>query len=166
MKRNLIILSATALLAFVAYTGGNANNAVAPTFSGKTAEGRLINLADYKGKVVLLDFWASWCAPCREEFPFLVKLHEKAKKGNFTVIAINVDTEVAKMKSFLSKLEAQPSFPIISDTQGKIPEMFALKGMPTTILIDKKGVVRYRHTGFTEVEKEKLVAEVKTLMVE
>lgn len=166
MKRNILIGGATLLLAFAVYAGSNTTNTAAPAFTGKTAEGRLINLADYKGKVVLLDFWASWCGPCREEFPFLVKLHEKAKKGAFTVIAINVDTEAAKMKEFLSQLETQPSFPVISDAQGKIPAMFEIKGMPTTILIDKKGVIRYRHTGFTEVEKEKLVDEVKTLMVE
>jgi len=166
MKRNLLILSALALLCALAFAGSNPMNTAAPTFSGKTAEGQIINLADYKGKVVLLDFWASWCAPCREEFPFLVKLHEKAKRGNFSVIAVNVDTEIEKMKEFLSKLETQPSFPVISDAQGRIPAMFDLKGMPTTILIDKKGVVRYRHTGFTEVEKEKLVEEVKSLLVE
>ncbi len=166
MKRFLLTFSAMMLFATTTIAGGNTTNATAPTFSGKTAEGLLINLADYKGKVVVLDFWTSGCGPCREGFPFLMKLHEKAKRGAFTVIAVNIDADAAKLKEFLSEQKSQPSFPIIADAQGKIPALFDLKSMPTTILIDKKGVIRYRHTSFTQVEKEKLTAEVKTLLVE
>lgn len=139
-------------------------NTSALDFTGKTADGKVVKLSDFKGKVVLLDFWASWCKPCKEEFPFLVKLHNKLKNKNFTVLAVNVDVELGRMQNFLSKQKAQPEFPIIFDQGGALPRLYDVEGMPTTVLIDQKGIIRYRHTGFTKVEKKKIVEEVVALM--
>lgn len=141
-------------------------NTPAPTFSAETVEGQPLNLADYKGKVVLLNFGASHSAPSRAEFSFLVKLHEKAKRGAFTVIAINRDTNAEKLKTFLAQLETWPSFPIINDTEGKISKLFEIKNLPATLLLDKQGLMRYRRVGFAEEEKEKLGEEVRNLLVE
>lgn len=141
-------------------------NTPAPAFSAQTVEGLPFNLSDYKGKVVLLNFGASHSAPARAEFPFLVKLHEKAKRGAFTVIAINSEANAARLKTVLVQLEAQPSFPLINDAEGKISALFKIKNLPTTILIDKQGLMRYRRAGFAEEEKEKLGEEVRNLLVE
>lgn len=161
MKQVIFILSAVILTG--ASMAGNKYPA-APQFVGKTLDGREIRLADYQGKVVLLDFWASWCGPCKQEFPFLVELHRRLKGRNFTVLAINVDTEVAKMQAFLAGQKQAPEFPIISDAKGKIPPLFDLQGMPTTVLIDQNGVVRYRHTGFKEQDKQAIINEIKKLL--
>jgi len=162
MKRILLVLCA-GFVAF-AFAPRNEINTAALDFTGKTADGKVVKLSDFKGKVVLLDFWASWCGPCKEEFPFLVKLHDKLKKKNFTVLAVNVDIELEKMQNFLSKQKAQPAFPIVFDQQGALPRLYDVEGMPTTVLIDQKGIIRYRHTGFTKVEKKKIVEEVVALM--
>lgn len=139
-------------------------NSRAPQFSGKTLKGKYLKLSDFKGKVVLLDFWASWCGPCKQEFPFLVKLHEKLKDKDFTVLAINVDTELDNAVAFLARQKTKPGFPIIYDKAGKLPALYKVGGMPTTVLIDKNGVVRYRQIGFKEDDAEKIYEKIKSIL--
>lgn len=139
-------------------------NSPAPGFTGKTLSGTALNLADYKGKVVLLDFWASWCGPCKKEFPFLMQLREKTRNQPFEIITINVDTDVKKMMGFLKDQKRKPNFPVVMDPAGKLPEMYGVEGMPTTVLIDANGIIRYRHTGFVDSDKAKFVREIKSLL--
>jgi len=136
----------------------------APEIVGKTHDGKTVRLSDFRGKVVLIDFWASWCGPCKEEFPFLVQLHEKLKHKNFTVLAVNVDTEIEDMANFIAKQKVKPSFPIIVDPEGKIAERYKLKGMPTTVMVDKQGNIRYRHTGFKPEDKKRIIKEIMSLL--
>lgn len=121
---------------------------LAPNFKGNTADGKEIKLSDYAGKVVLIDFWASWCPPCREEMPELIKFYNAHGDSLFELIAINIDKEPANMKAFVDKLFPKPGFPILSDTDQQIPALFNIQSMPTTIFLDKKGNIRYRHDGF------------------
>lgn len=140
--------------------------ASAPDFKGITPSGEVIKLSDYKGKVVLLDFWASWCTPCREEFPFLIDLYNENKGKDFIVLAINLDEQLADMKKFISKLGTKVPFPVIVDKEGKIPAIYNVEAMPTSIFIDKRGVMRYRHRGFTESHKQRYIKELKILLSE
>lgn len=119
-------------------------------FNGMTSDGKEIKLSAYQGKVVLIDFWASWCLPCREEMPELIKFYRAYKDSNFELIAINIDNEKDNMQHFLDKLFPKPAFPIIADNSQKIPALFDIEAMPTTIFIDKKGKIRYRHDGFKQ----------------
>ena len=121
---------------------------MAPDFKGKTLGGKEIKLSDYLGKVVLIDFWASWCPPCREEMPELIKFYKTHKDTAFELIAVNIDNESENMQRFLDKLNPKPGFPIIVDNKQEIPSLFDIEAMPTTIFIDKKGKVRFRHDGF------------------
>ena len=141
-------------------------DSVAPNFSGYTASDTSIQLSDYIGKVVLIDFWASWCGPCRKEMPFLVELHEQFRKFGFEIIAINIDDEIKNMQGFISKLEKKPAFPILIDHKKKNPELYEIKAMPTTIFVDKKGKIRFWHNGFKESHQEKYIRELKTLLNE
>jgi thiol-disulfide isomerase/thioredoxin len=145
LKYFLIVL----LTSFI--TNGNCQekeNFLAPNFTGKTAEGKEIKLSDYKGKVVLIDFWASWCPPCREEMPELIKFYKAHKNDKFEIIAVNIDNDSKNMQSFLDKLFPKPEFPILADNEKQIPELFNIEAMPTTIFIDKQGNIRFRHDGF------------------
>ena len=123
-------------------------NISAPDFKGKTLQGKEIKLSDYFGKVVLIDFWASWCPPCREEMPELIKFYKTNKDSQFEIIAVNIDNEKDNMQRFLDKLSSKPEFPIILDKDKQIPPLFNIEAMPTTIFIDKKGKIRFRHDGF------------------
>ena len=138
----------------------------APDFSGKTGDGKDVKLSDYQGKVVLLDFWASWCAPCLKEMPFLVEFYEQNQDAEFMVIAINIDDKAANMNKFLQKLKTGVPFSVIHDAQKVIPPLYNPEAMPTTVFIDKKGIIRYRHTGFKDSYKEEFAQELATLLAE
>lgn len=98
------------------------------------------------GQVVYIDFWASWCKPCRKSFPWMNKMQQKYAGQGLQIIAINLDTEEALAKAFLEKVPAQ--IPIVYDPEGKIASDYQLLGMPSSYLIDKKGNIRFSHKGF------------------
>jgi thiol-disulfide isomerase/thioredoxin len=141
-------------------------NSPAPDFEGKTIKGKELKLSNYRGKVVLIDFWASWCPPCREEMPELVKFYNTHNNPDFQMIAVNIDNKSENMEHFLDKLFPQPEFPIVVDNQQKIPSLFNIEAMPTTIFIDKKGNIRYRHDGFKDSYVNDFNTELKQLLKE
>lgn len=104
------------------------------------------DLSQYRGKVVYLDFWASWCAPCKLSFPFLQKLQAYYAGRNFVILAVNVDHDRAKADAFLRA--AGGNLPIVYDTTGVIARTFNVKAMPTSVVIGTDGRVRYVHSGF------------------
>ncbi len=142
------------------------NSSPIPDFTGKTSSEKEIKLSDYRGKVVLLDFWASWCPPCREEMPDLIKFYRKHKSPEFELIAVNIDNDTENMNHFLEKLFPRPDFPIIVDNNQKIPALFNIEAMPTSIFIDKKGTIRFRHDGFKESYLEDYNSELTQLLKE
>ncbi|OFI36293.1 redoxin [Alteromonas lipolytica] len=123
-----------------------------------------VNLSDYKGQVVYLDFWASWCKPCQRSFPWMNEMQAKYGDKGFTVIAINLDSERKLADSFLSKLPAH--FPVAYDPEGESAQAYKLKGMPTSYLIDKAGNLRIAHQGFHVEKQSKYEQEIQGLMAE
>lgn len=103
-------------------------------------------LSDFNGKVVLLDFWASWCGPCRASFPWMNKVMKRYKGMGFEVVAINLDQEVKLATEFLNQVPA--NFTVLQDEASVMPEAYGLIGMPSSYLIDKKGRLRAVHIGF------------------
>ncbi|TAL70893.1 MAG: TlpA family protein disulfide reductase [Bacteroidetes bacterium] len=136
----------------------------APDFSGVTIDGREMKLSEFKGRVILLDFWASWCAPCQKELPYLMQLFDDNDDKNFMIIAVNIDKKIEQAQKFLDKLKEKAHFPIIWDSKSVIPALYKIESMPTTIFIDKTGVIRYIHTGFTDSSKEILKQELEELL--
>ena len=137
-----------------------------PLFSGKTANGESVSISDYKGKVTVVDFWASWCRPCKEEFPFLIELNNNYSEKGFAFLAVNLDEEIANMNNFLKKYSKDINFKIITDPDSKIANQFNIEAIPSTFVLDKKGVLRYMHVGFSPGDKEKFKTEIETLLSE
>ena len=164
MKRYVVFLLLLMYIGIV--SAGDLVGKTAPGFSGKDIDGKEINLSDYKGKVVLLDFWASWCIPCREEFPFLVDFYREHQKDPFMVLAVSIDDKEENMRNFLKKNYASHVFPVIFDRDKSIPPLYELESMPTSIFIDKKGIIRYIHTGFNDTRKKEFQTELSTLLRE
>lgn len=121
-----------------------------------------LDLAGHKGKVVYLDFWASWCKPCRESFPWMNGLLDKYPSDRFTVITINLDAETSEMHRFLGKVPAQ--FDIYHDPSGSIAAKFQLEGMPTSYLIDVDGKVVRKHIGFYTGKMKEYEREIEALL--
>ena len=113
--------------------------------SSAYAEG--LELAQYRGKIVYLDFWASWCEPCRKSFPFMKKLHEELGDEGLVVVAVNVDSERKAAAAFLRRFPV--NFELVFDPQGKIAGAYDLAGMPASFLLDRDGKTIYSHLGFS-----------------
>ncbi len=116
-------------------------------------------LQSLQGRVVYVDFWASWCAPCREALPALDALYRKHGDAGFTVVAVNVDTERDAALGLLKRLSL--SYPVVFDPAGVWPETFGLRGMPSGYLLDRTGVVRFIKTGYQAKDLPKLVAAIE-----
>ena len=121
-----------------------------------------VELSDYRGKVVYLDFWASWCPPCLVSLPVLEELRQEFPESEFQVIAVNVDRQPAKARSFLAKRKI--GYPSATDPDGRIPEKFGIETMPTSFLIDRQGIVRHVHRGFRKGDVDDLRGRIRALL--
>jgi len=122
----------------------------------------VLDLGALHGKVVYVDFWASWCAPCLESFPWMNRIQEDFGPDGLVVIGVNVDHEHADAERFLKQHAAH--FHVIFDPQGLAPEKFGVQRMPTSLLVDRHGEVRLRHEGFRLVDRESLEQQIRALI--
>ena len=136
----------------------------APIIEAPARDGSEFSLEALRGEVVYLDFWASWCPPCRAAMPALDALHERLGERGFSVIGINVDHS---RDAALRMLKSVPvDFPIVFDPEGHWAARYALPGMPSGFLVDRKGIVRYRHEGYSAGDVPALKQEIERLLEE
>ncbi|WP_236559614.1 TlpA family protein disulfide reductase [Colwellia sp. 20A7] len=140
----------------------NAQNIEQPTVSSQTMLEQA--LLEHKGKVVYIDFWASWCVPCRKSFPWMNAIQDKYKQQGFTVVSINLDANKALAEKFLIEMPA--SFPVIYDPRGKIAKHFDIQGMPSSMLIGRDGKIKLRHTGFFTNKIKQYQQEIEQFLTE
>jgi thiol-disulfide isomerase/thioredoxin len=153
-----MLMSATCLTANATDVGQPAPQFTLPTLK----QDQPTALKQYAGKVVYLDFWASWCAPCRTSFPLLNKLHEKLKAKGFEVVAINLDEDKANAEKFLKEFPV--GFSVLRDAKGEWADQFVVESMPTSFIIDKNGVVQNIHHGFTSDDIKELEEKITKLL--
>ncbi len=157
------ILLATVALSFSVSVMAVSVGDMAPNFKLQNIEtGKMEGLKKYRGRVVYLDFWASWCGPCRQSLPLLNGLRKELKRKGFEVVAVNLDENTDDAKAFLKQFPAE--YPILIDAEGKVPEKYSLPGMPTSFLIDKQGRVQGIHTGFKPEDMKGIRKDVISLL--
>jgi len=157
-----ILLMAGLLLSvnsFATAVGGSA-----PDFTLKSKSGKNIKLSEHRGDVVMINFWASWCGPCRQEMPALEQLYRKYKDLGFVILGVNIDDDSNNAISMLNK--SPVSFPILFDKNKKTSELYDVKAMPTTYLIDRNGNLRYLHKAYKPGYEVKYAEQIKTLVRE
>lgn len=133
---------------------------IAPDFTLNDMDDKPHALHDYRGKVVLINFWATWCPPCRKEMPALEALYQKLGSESFAVLAVNQWEDADHVFAYTGDLNVFPTFPILFDPESAISEKYGVKGLPTSFLIDKKGQLVYRAVGgrdFDHAEVERLI---------
>jgi len=136
----------------------------APDFTLKSAQGNNIKLSEHRGEVVLINFWASWCGPCRQEMPLLDELHSKYEPLGFTMLGVNVEEDSSVAQLMLSELNV--NFPILFDTENSVSESYAVDAMPTTIIIDRDGKVQYIHRGYKPGDEHKYQDAIRRIIRE
>ena len=160
--RNSIIRIAIAVLAiysFISPSSAYASEAPGFTLPGQN---RTIQLSQYKGKVVYLDFWASWCEPCKRSFPWMNELQEQYGENGFEIIAVNLDESRTDAEAFLQKMPAK--FDVAFDKSGKTAEAYNLKAMPSSFLIDRDGKLVHKSLGYRAEEKKILEKKIQQLV--
>jgi peroxiredoxin len=119
----------------------------AANFTLKSASGENIRLSEYVGQVVLINFWASWCGPCRQEMPELEQIQQRYSQLGFTVFGVNVEQDREMADKVLRDIPV--SFPILFDDTNAVSELYGVDAMPATVLVDRNGVIRHMHRGYT-----------------
>ncbi len=166
MKRKIILslsaifLSAVLQAAFV--------NDPAPLFSLKDLSGKEIALKNFQGKdIVFVNFWASWCPPCKQEFPELNELANEYKGHGLQVLAINLDKSQERVEKFLEKMKIKPdALTILLDPKSEVVSSYVARSMPSSFIVDKKGIIRFVHFGYSDKDPVKWRQEIDQLLTE
>ena len=139
-------------------------NKPAPDFTLKSLSGQNLNLTEQRGKITVINFWASWCGPCRKEMPILQSFHEKYTDLGVQVWGVNVEQENQAGRDFISKVNV--NFPILFDDKNTLSALYQVDAMPTTVVVDRSGQVRYVFRGYKDGYEKKYAKAIKKLIRE
>lgn len=169
------VLAAVAVLAAIGWTqrdrfGPADVDSRAPNFTARSLDGKPVSLASFRGRVVLLNIWATWCAPCVWEMPALERLYRELRSEGFVVVAVSVDADApaglespaAKVRAFVE--ERDLSFPVLLDPAGTVQRLYQVVGLPTTVLIDREGRIRSKFLGPARWDEMPHAARVRRLL--
>jgi peroxiredoxin len=162
MLRSILLLIASSLTVSSLSAGelrGPAHN-----FTLQSRTGEVISLADLKGEVVMVNFWATWCGPCRKEMPHLEALHQRYSDLGFTLLGVNVEEDSSGADEFLA--ETPVSFPILFDPGNEVSKLYDVVAMPSTVMIDRNGNMRYIHHGYKDGYESEYQTQIRALLRE
>ena len=153
--------------AVFAVVAGTASSAIAPAttapdFTLHAMGGPNLRLKEQRGRVVMVNFWATWCGPCRQEMPQLNRLYEKYKSSGFVLLGVNVDDDTSKAAEVATKLGV--TFPVLLDTEKTVSKLYDLSTMPSTVIIDRDGKVRYVHRGYLAGYEDNYEKQIRELL--
>jgi thiol-disulfide isomerase/thioredoxin len=161
-------LLAALLLAAALATGparaGTELSLPAPAFELPTRAGAQVALQDLRGQVVMINFWASWCGPCRQEFPVLEQMYRKYRPLGFTLLAVNVESDPADAERFLAGVPV--TFPVAFDADNRVSGAYGVSAMPTTLIVDRKGRVRWMHRAYKPGDEDEYLNRIRALLKE
>lgn len=158
-----LLLGLAGLLATISVNAVDLNDTV-PDFTLKAMDGTNLRLEELRGQVVLINFWASWCGPCRQEMPILQKIHDRYEPMGFTVLGVNVDEKQDKARRIVERLDV--SFPLLLDTEQYVSEAYEVNAMPFSVLVGRDGKINYIHRGYKPGDENLYVNRLKQLLRE
>ena len=138
----------------------------APAFQLTGRGGKAIDLSQFKGQVVMINFWATWCGPCRQEMPLLEDIYKKYKPMGFTMLGVNVEPDTKDAEAWLGKLPKPVTFPIAFDVDSKVSKLYKVETMPSTVIVDRKGNVRVLHRGYKTGDENVYLTQIRSLLKE
>ena len=137
---------------------------VAPDFALKSSTGENLRLSEYRGNVVMINFWATWCGPCRQEMPLLDELYTRYERVGFSLLGVNIDDDSRRAMQMIEDLGV--SFPVLFDARKEVSKLYEVEAMPVTVLVDREGNVRYVHHGYKPGYEDKYLDQVRSLLRE
>ena len=162
MKNRIAVIAAALAIGLPALAGPS--GAPAPQFTLSARSGRDVSLTQYHGQVVMINFWASWCGPCRQEMPLLESIYKKYNKLGFTLLGVNVEPDSQAADDWL---QATPvTFPILYDKESKVSKLYDVAGMPSTVIIDRSGKLRVLHQGYKPGDENEYLDSIRSLIRE
>jgi thiol-disulfide isomerase/thioredoxin len=144
--------------------GSSAAAGPAPDFTLPARGGTNLSLSQYKGQVVMINFWATWCGPCRQEMPLLDAMYKKYKGMGFTLIGVNVEPDSKAAEKFLQGMPV--TFPVAFDAESRVSKLYNVQGMPSTVIVDRKGNARVLHKGYRPGDENLYLDQVRKLIRE
>ncbi len=159
-----LLLACLALVASGIAAAAAVPGSPAPALVLPARDGGKVDLASLKGEVVMINFWATWCGPCRQEMPLLAQLHAKYEPLGFTLLGVNVEPDSAAAVDWLKGVPV--GFPILFDKDSAVAGRFGVEGMPSTVFVDRNGQVRYVHRGYKPGDEAKYADMIRSLVKE
>ncbi|HHI92485.1 MAG TPA: TlpA family protein disulfide reductase [Gammaproteobacteria bacterium] len=161
--KNMVVLLAAGML-FSTSVQADVVGSTAPDFTLKSRSGENVKLSELRGEVVMINFWASWCAPCRQEMPLLEDIYKKYSDLGFVLLGVNVEEDSSKAADLLREIPV--SFPILYDNTNEVTKLYKVVAMPSTVMVDRNGTVRYLHRGYLPGYEEEYIKQIKELIKE
>ncbi len=162
--RGLMFAAAVLGAALTASAAAIQPSAIAPDFTLRSVGGPNLRLQEQRGRVVLVNFWATWCAPCRQEMPHLNKLYDKYRSSGLVLLGVNIDDDARTATDLAAKLGLQ--VPVLRDTDKTVSRLYEMGAMPSTVLIDREGRVRYLHRGYRDGYEVTYDEQIRALLKE
>ena len=162
--RKMLAGLAMALFAATSLASSGLTGQPAPDFALKSSTGENMRLSEYRGDVVMINFWATWCGPCRQEMPLLDELYDRYERVGFNLLGVNIDDDSSRAMDMVRELGV--SFPVLFDNRKEVSKMYDVDAMPVTVLVDREGNVRFVHQGYKPGYEEKYLDQVRALLRE
>ena len=162
--RKLLASLALSVLAASSLAASGLAGQPAPDFALKSSTGENLRLSEYRGDVVMINFWATWCGPCRQEMPLLDELYTRYQRVGFNLLGVNIDDDSSRAMKMISELGV--SFPVLFDARKEVSKLYDVDAMPVTVLVDREGNVRYIHEGYKPGYENTYLDQVRSLLRE
>lgn len=162
--RKLVLGLALSVLAATSLASSGLTGQPAPDFALKSSTGENLRLSEYRGDVVMINFWATWCGPCRQEMPLLDELYSRYQRVGFNLLGVNIDDDSGRAMAMIEELGVR--FPVLFDDRKEVSRMYAVDAMPVTVIVDRAGQVRYVHQGYKPGYENTYLDQVRALLRE
>ncbi len=162
--KNLTLGLLASAFAATALASSGLEGQAAPDFALKSSTGENLRLSEFRGDVVMINFWATWCGPCRQEMPLLDELYNRYQRVGFNLLGVNIDDDSRKAMQMIEELGVD--FPVLFDSQKEVSKLYNVEAMPVTVLVDREGEVRYVHHGYKPGYEDKYLDQVRSLLRE
>ena len=162
--KNLTLGLLVTVFAATSLASSGLEGQAAPDFALKSSTGENLRLSEYRGDVVMINFWATWCGPCRQEMPLLDELYTRYERVGFNLLGVNIDDDSRRAMQMIEELGV--NFPVLFDARKEVSKLYEVEAMPVTVLVDREGNVRYVHHGYKPGYEEKYLDQVRSLLRE